>query len=117
MIMHDVQHDKRGAGRWDVHTTRYIPQQGGSRSRLPIKDSDTVPRYVGFVGLDERMSGDMSSVQALYEYLGGKPAIPSGPAGPYVRMLIELSMKWMKLDEPGAAAPAAAEEAELDQAA
>ena len=115
MIMHAARHDKHGAGRWDVNTTRYIPQQGGSRSRLPIMDSESIPRYHGLVGVDERMSADMGSVHALYTYLGGKPAIPSGPAGPYVRKLIELSMRWMKIDEPGAAAPAAAEA--MDEAA
>jgi hypothetical protein len=115
MIMHDAKYDKRGAGRWDPDTTRYIPQQGGSRSRLSMKDSESIPRYHGFVGLDERMSGDINSVHALYDYLGGKPAIPSGPAGPYVRMLMELSMKWMKIDEP--AAPQAAAAVEMEEAA
>lgn len=95
MIFHSATQDNKDAGRWDVNTTRYIPVSGGSRFRLPILDSESIPRYFGFVGLDESMSGDMDSVHALYGYLGGKPAIPSGPAGPYVKMLIELSMKWM----------------------
>ncbi len=109
MILHDSSYDKKGEGRWDVYTTRYVPQTGGSRSRLPLKDSETIPRYPGFVGMDERLTGDLGSVHALYKHLGGKPAIPAGPSGAFVRMLIDLSMKWMK-DDTAAAAPAAKEE-------
>lgn len=96
MILHDATYDKRGAGHWDRETTRYIPWGGGSRSRIPIIDLHSIPRYYGFVGIDEKLTEEISSLPKLYHYLQGRPAIPSGPAGPYVSKLIELSLRWMK---------------------
>jgi hypothetical protein len=121
MILHDATYDKRGAGHWDPDTTRYIPWGGGSRSRIPIIDLISIPRYYGFIGIDERLSEEISSLPKLYHLLQGRPAIPSGAAGPYVTKLIELSLRWMKpLEEQDApdsddgAAPAATSAEEDD---
>ena len=96
MILHDATYDKRGAGHWDRDTTRYVPWGGGSRSRIPIIDVQSVPRYYGFIGIDERLSEEINSLPKLYHWLQGRPAIPSGAAGPYVTKLMELSLRWMR---------------------
>ncbi len=117
MMMHDATYDKRGAGHWDPDTTRYIPWGGGSRSRIAIIDVQSIPRYYGFIGIDERLSEELSSLPKLYHWLQGRPAIPAGPAGPYVAKLIELSLRWMRpLEAPEApdAADDAASAAEAD---
>lgn len=107
MVIHEQKYDDRGSGSWDANTTRYIPMNGGSRFRIPMMDSSEIRRYYGFVGVDERMSEEMDSLKKLYAYLGGRPAIPTGNAGPYVQKLMELSLRWMKPD-PDAAPPAEA---------
>ena len=73
MVIHERVHDQKGAGKWDIGTTRYIPVQGGSRSRLPVQDDPDYRRYFGFVGLDDHLSDAVYQIAALYSHLGGAP--------------------------------------------
>jgi hypothetical protein len=82
MQIHQADSNVSGAGRWDKATGRYIPMHGGTRSRLAMYDTDPkIPRYYGFVGIDERLSDTISSVHALYKHMGGAPKIAAGAAG------------------------------------
>ena len=88
MIIHErVQEDQRGAGKWDLGTTRYIPVQGGSRSRLPLVDDPDYHRYPGYVGVDERLSETLYTIPALYTYLGGRPEVGSGQQGGLTKLI------------------------------
>ena len=82
MKIHLGERDVAGAGRWDKATGRYIPMSGGNRSRLPMYDQDSkIPRYFGFVGVDEHLTESMNSVAALLKHMGGAPKIGAGQAG------------------------------------
>lgn len=94
MIIHEAAKDNRGAGRWELTTTRYIPVSGGSRSRLPIGFPE-VRRYYGFVGVDERLSERMSTISALYTHLGGRYQIPEGQEGSYMSLVLAQAKKWI----------------------
>lgn len=94
MIIHESSADARGAGRWEMGTTRYVPLGGGSRSRLPIGYGD-VRRYYGFVGMDEKLTPDLSTIAALYSYLGGSVVLTTETAS-YIGRLLEQSKKWIK---------------------
>jgi len=101
MMIHERVADSRGIGKWDLGTTRYIPMQGGSRSRLPLQDDPNYPRYVGFVGLDERMSEHLYTIPALYSYLGGSPEVPEGGSSFTALVLNETRAKLMVEKEEG----------------
>lgn len=98
MVIHEKVHDLSGAGKWDIHTTRYIPFNGGSRSRLPIADDPEYRRYPGFVGMDEHLTPDIFHIAQLYQYLGGTPVPQPGAEGKLTEMLIELAMG--RMEEP-----------------
>lgn len=100
MVIHDGSRDTRGAGAWDINTTRYVPVSGGSRSRLPVRDNGG-RRYHGFVGIDEVLTEKIGTMAALYGRLGG--GLPAYPEGSYMALLILQAKKWIK--------PAAPEEA------
>ena len=93
MEIHKPQRDKLGVGKGDLTTTRYIPLGGGSRSRLPVYDDPTQRRYVGFVGIDEFLSADISMIPTLYQFLGGKPVLQEGDAGKFTAMLLGQTME------------------------
>jgi hypothetical protein len=120
MIIHQADTNVSGAGRWDKGTGRYIPMNGGSRSRLPMYDSDPkIPRYFGFVGVDERLSESISSVHALYKHMGGAPKIEAGAAGTLASRIQSVMEEQRKAEalaaeaaKHGGAAPAAAPEHE-----
>lgn len=99
MVIHDPIKDLRGAGQWELNTTRYVPVSGGSRSRLPIGHNG-IRRYHGFVGIDEALTEKISTMAALYSRLGG--GLPPYPEGSFVALLLEQAKKWIK--------PVAAEE-------
>ncbi|MDH4225726.1 MAG: hypothetical protein OEW12_08785 [Deltaproteobacteria bacterium] len=80
MQFHDLK-DVRGAGKISKSTGRYVPVGGGSRSRLALKGQKSIPRYYGYVGIDESLTETIYTVHALYHYMGGKPLIPEGPSG------------------------------------
>lgn len=88
MVIHEKVHDLSGAGKWDIHTTRYVPIYGGSRSRLPIADDPNYRRYPGFVGMDEHLTPNIYLMSQLYQYLGGKPIIPQGEAGKFTALIL-----------------------------
>jgi len=89
MVIHERAQDHRGSGKWDLGTTRYVPVQGGSRSRLPVMDDPDYPRYAGFVGVDERMSETVYTIPALYAYLGGSPVVPPGQEGGFTALILD----------------------------
>jgi hypothetical protein len=91
MELHEPEAHIKGAGRWDMHTTRYIPVTGGSRSRLPIQEDPAYPRYAGFVGLDENLSGELFTMAALYTFLGGTPIAPEGDA--FTAQIVQMTME------------------------
>lgn len=93
MVIHEKVPDKPGAGKWDINTTRYIPVYGGSRSRLPLEDDPDYRRYPGFVGMDEHLTPDIYRITHLYAYLGGKPVIPEGPGGEFVRLILDKTLE------------------------
>jgi len=93
--------ERRGIGQWEAATGRYVPKGGGSYSRLPIVDDEDIPRYWGFVGMDESMTPNTPDLPSLYGYLSGGVYIPEGPAGEYIQQLISLSHKWLKAEEAG----------------
>jgi hypothetical protein len=88
MVIHEKVHDTSGAGKWDLHTTRYVPVYGGSRSRLPIVDDPDYRRYPGFVGMDERLTPEIFRIAQLYHYMGGKPIIPPGDEGKFTALIL-----------------------------
>ena len=88
MVIHERVHDQTGAGKWDIHTTRYVPVGGGSRSRLPIADDPEYRRYTGFVGIDEHMTADTFRISHLYNSLGGAPIIPEGDEGKFTALIL-----------------------------
>lgn len=93
MVIHERVHDLRGAGKWDLNTTRYLPIYGGSRSRLPVADDTDYRRYPAFVGIDESMTQDLYLLGTLYRHLGGKAFIPEGRAGQFVSLILGQTME------------------------
>jgi len=89
MIIHERESGLRGAGRWDLGTTRYVPIQGGSRSRLPVYDDKNYSRYPGFVGMSEGLTETLFTVAALYQYLGGAPVVLEGEGAEYTKLILE----------------------------
>lgn len=96
MVIHEKVRDVSGSGRWDLHTTRYVPVGGGSRSRLPIADDPAYRRYPGFVGIDEYMTADIFRIAQLYAYLGGKPIIPPGDEGRFTALILGEGMQHLE---------------------
>lgn len=92
MVIHERLHDQKGAGKWDLGTTRYIPMQGGSRSRLPVQDDPDYRRYYGFIGVDENQTETLYTIPALYSYLGGAPVVPAGQEGGFTALILEQTM-------------------------
>jgi len=111
MVIHPKPSIGLHTGSWDRNTLRYVPRTGGSQSRLPITTDRSIPRYHGFVGVDERMSEQMDALPKLYHYLGGRPLIPDGPAGKFVRLMLEQADEAL-LRTAGAGEEGAAEEGE-----
>ena len=103
MIIHDYKFDDRGGGRWEVNTTRYVPMNGGSRSRLPIRHPgyEDIRRYYGAVGMSEGLAEKISTMAELYRYLGGGIMVTAQTEA-YIGRLVEQSKKWMQ----GAVQPA-----------
>lgn len=96
MEIHKPQRDKIGVGKWDLHTTRYVPVGGGSRSRLPVYDDPNQRRYPAFVGFDEFLSADIHMVPTLYQFLGGKPILQEGDAGKFTALLLGQTMEQLE---------------------
>lgn len=94
MKIHESGLDNKAAGYWDIGTTRYVPMNGGSRSRLPIAYDD-IRRYYGFVGMDERLTETISTMGALYKHIGGGIVAAPGTES-YINRLLEQSKKWIK---------------------
>ena len=89
MVIHERVHDQKGAGKWDIGTTRYIPMQGGSRSRLPVQDDPDYRRYFGFVGVDDHLSEAVYQIAVLYSHLGGAPVVPPGQEGGFTQLILD----------------------------
>ena len=115
MKIHQAERDVAGQGRWDKGTGRYVPISGGNRSRLPMYDLDPkIPRYFGFVGVDERLTESISTVGALFKHMGGAPKIAAGQAGTLASRIQSVIEEQRKAEElalaaakaGGAAAPA-----------
>lgn len=96
MHIHENKVDVSGAGRWDAATGRYIPMLGGFRTRLPVADDPSVPRYHGFVGIDEKLTPNIGTVAAYIQLVGGGVYIPEGNAGKFVELILEQSKKWFQ---------------------
>ena len=96
MEIHPETRDVKGQGQWDANTLRYVPMFGGSRSRLPIGTGDNIPRYHGFVGIDESLTPTIYTMAALYQRLGGGVYIPEGQPGVFISLLLEQATKWMR---------------------
>jgi len=110
MKIHPMQHDKAGAGRWDKATGRYVPMGGGSRMRLPLNDGDpNIRRYYGLVGMDEKLTEDLSTMAALYAHMGGAPKIEHGKAGTLTSRILDVVEEQRKAEEEALAAAAKAE--------
>jgi hypothetical protein len=99
MVIHELEHDQKGAGKWDLGTTRYIPMQGGSRSRLPVRDDPDYRRYPGFVGEDERMTESVYTIAALYTYLGGAPIVPRGQEGGFTSLILDQTVAKLQAEK------------------
>ena len=89
MVIHERTHDQKGLGKWDLGTTRYVPVQGGSRSRLPLIDDPDYHRYAGFVGIDERLTETIYTIPSLYGFLGGAPIVPPGQEGGFTQLILD----------------------------
>ena len=78
----------------DAVTGRYIPYKGGSYSRLPYSDEEVIPRYRGFVGMDESLTESISTMAELYKFLSGGVYIPEGPAGEFIQLILATAHSW-----------------------
>lgn len=88
MKIHVKTHDTSGAGKWDIHTTRYVPVGGGARSMLPVYDDPDYRRYHGFVGIDEHLTEAIHLLPVLFQYMGGKAIIQAGEFGKFTAQLL-----------------------------
>lgn len=95
MVIHETAPDRSGAGRWDLRSTRYIPMNGGSRSRLPLYDDPEIKRYRGFVGIDEFLTPTIFQIATLYHLIGGKPLILAGASGVFGHMIADQTLEKM----------------------
>jgi hypothetical protein len=102
MVIHEQGTDLKGLGKWDLATGRYIPYQGGSRSRLPLWDDKNYSRYAGFVGVDEHLSDSLYTMPALYTYLGGAPLMPEGHASVFISLIREATLDRLKAKDEDA---------------
>lgn len=98
MVIHEKTHDMVGAGKWDIHTTRYIPIYGGSRSKLPIFDDPEYRRYHGFVGIDEYLTEHINLIAQLYAHLGGKAIIMEGPGGEFTSLILGQTLERLEAE-------------------
>ena len=103
MVIHERVADVKGVGKWDFTTGRYIPHNGGSRSRLPLYDDKNYPRYVGFVGVDEHLSADLYTMPALYTFLGGHAVVPEGHGSVFVKLIQEQTLARLQAEDEDAA--------------
>lgn len=99
MKLHEPKRDTRGQGRWDRATGRYVPVTGGSRSRLPIKEDPEIPRYYGFIGMDEKYTESIDTMSALYHTLGGAPEVVGGKAGQFTTLLTRTNEEMKQAEE------------------
>ena len=105
MVIHPFEVDMRGSGRWDKQTGRYIPVAGGSRSRLPVLDGDgSIPRYLGFVGIDDKDTESVHTMAGLLEHIGGEVVAQRGEAGALVSRIQEVVEDQRKAEEEELAA-------------
>jgi len=98
MIIHEREPGLRGAGRWDLGTTRYVPISGGSRSRLPVYDDKNYRRYPGFVGMSEGLTESLHTLAALYQFLGGAPVILEGEGAAYTKLILDQTQDKIRKD-------------------
>ncbi len=104
MVIHPYEIDMRGSGQWDKQTGRYIPMAGGSRSRLPVADGDgSIPRYHGFVGIDEKDTEGVHTMAGLFEHIGGEVNVQRGEAGALVSRIQEVVDEQRKAEEEDSA--------------
>jgi hypothetical protein len=96
MVIHERVADVKGVGKWDSGTTRYIPHQGGSRSRLPVYDDPEYRRYYGFVGMGEELTATVHTMDALYQHLGGTPVVREGHGSVFIRLILEQTLNRLK---------------------
>jgi hypothetical protein len=109
MKIHKAKVEMHGAGRWDKATGRYVPLHGGSRTRLPVFGGDSdIPRYCGFVPLDEKLTEEISTIKALYQHIGGAPKIDGGKVGTLAALIQEVTLAQRKAEEDALAAAAKA---------
>jgi hypothetical protein len=107
MTIHERQDDSKGLGKRDRKTGRYIPIQGGSRTRLPVEDDKRIPRYEGNVGLDAALSETIFTMPTLYAKLGGLPIITAGKTSKLSGLVIGEGQRQLETEtaEPPADAP------------
>lgn len=107
MVVHKYEMDRRGVGRWEAKTGRYVPVGGGSRSRLSIADSDEPSRrYPGFVGMDEKLTDSIRTMADLYAHLGGGTEGRTGREGEWARKIQGVMEEQRKAEEEELAAQA-----------
>ena len=83
------QPESRVGGRRDLATGRYIPMTGGSRSKLPAIGRD-YPQYAGSIGIDKELTARISTMEALYQYMGGFASyMPGGALSASIAELVE----------------------------
>ena len=83
------QQEARVGGRRDLATGRYIPMTGGSRSRLPAAGGE-YPRYAGSFGIDKKLTAKISTMEALYQHMGGFASyMPGGALSATISELVE----------------------------
>ncbi|MCH7476966.1 MAG: hypothetical protein IIA14_02565 [SAR324 cluster bacterium] len=83
------QQAARVGGRRDLATGRYIPMTGGSRSRLPAAGGE-YPRYAGSIGIDKKLTAKISTLEALYQHMGGFASyMPGGALSATISELVE----------------------------
>jgi hypothetical protein len=99
MVIHERTHDQKGAGKWDIGTTRYIPVGGGSRSRLPVADDPDYRRYPGFVGLDDTLSETVYTIATLYGYIKGAAVVLPGQEGTFTQLIIDEAAAKLKREK------------------
>jgi len=98
-VIHQNVVDTKGSGRWDINTGRYIPVSGGSRSKLPIGDDPDIRRYYGFIGINESMTAEFSTLAVYFNRVGGGVYIPEGDAGKFIQLILDQSKKWIGGDQ------------------
>ena len=83
------QPEARVGGRRDLATGRYIPMTGGSRSKLPTAGGE-YPQYAGSIGIDKELTAKISTMEALYQHMGGFASyMPGGALSATISELVE----------------------------